>query len=343
MPFESRTFIALGAALTLIGTQNCSGSSDTGSSVEPGSGGTTSANLASGGASTTLGDSGLNGSGSDPGSLTGGSSSSSPGVYMLPDGFTPAELGGWQIAGPADQGVGSGGTGGTDVGTGGTDGDAGSDDCGTELLGIVRDFRRGDQDGGHADFETFTGSGEQDIVQHTLGADKKPVLAPGEHQFTTTEENFNQWYRNTDGVNDAYLIWFSFEPNNGVLTFQSGSFFPLDGIGWGNEGEPHNFHFTRELHTEFLYKGGETFTFTGDDDLWVFINNQLAIDLGGLHSEQTASVSLDAIAGMVGIEVGNNYPLDLFHAERHTDASNFRVDTNLEFTGCQIIVDPIVK
>jgi len=70
----------------------------------------------------------------------------------------------------------------------------------------------------------------------------------------------------------------------------------------------------------------------------VFINNKLAIDLGGLHSKQTDSISLDTQAAALGIKVGAAYNLDLFHAERHTSASNFRVDTNLEFTNCGTIV-----
>ena len=61
----------------------------------------------------------------------------------------------------------------------------------------------------------------------------------------------------------------------------------------------------------------------------MFINDQLAIDLGGLHSELTDSVALDDIADEFGIEVGNTYPLDLFHAERRIEASRFRIDTSL--------------
>jgi fibro-slime domain-containing protein len=89
---------------------------------------------------------------------------------------------------------------------------------------------------------------------------------------------------------------------------------------------------------KFRYKGGELFSFTGDDDLWVFVNDRLAIDLGGLHSAQTDVIDLDARAVELGIELGNEYALDLFHAERHTKASKFMVQSTLEFTNC----DPIV-
>ena len=93
----------------------------------------------------------------------------------------------------------------------------------------------------------------------------------------------------------------------------------------GNQGRPHNYHFTLELHTTFTYRGGEVLQFTGDDDLWVFIDQRLVLDLGGIHSAETGAVDLDSL----GLTVGQTYRLDLFFAERHTTESTFQLQTTI--------------
>jgi fibro-slime domain-containing protein len=74
--------------------------------------------------------------------------------------------------------------------------------------------------------------------------------------------------------------------------------------------------FTLQVHGEILYVGGETYSFTSDDDLWVFINGHLAVDLGGLHSATSMSVNLDEVANSLQLKAGDRFPLDLFYANR---------------------------
>lgn len=74
--------------------------------------------------------------------------------------------------------------------------------------------------------------------------------------------------------------------------------FPLDGRGLGDYSDGHNFHFTTELQYFFQYQGGETLTFRGDDDVWVFVNGRLAVDIGGVHGKAYGRVILGDDGGI---------------------------------------------
>lgn len=144
---------------------------------------------------------------------------------------------------------------------------------------------------------------------------------------------FNQWYNTIDGVNleiPQDLILAEDPARPGTYVYDNSQFFPLDGQGFGNTpNEAHNYHFTTEIHVKWQYEAGQVFTFRGDDDLWIFVNNRLALDVGGAHQALVGTIDFDARANELGITAGNAYQMDIFHAERQTFESNFRIETNI--------------
>ncbi len=173
-----------------------------------------------------------------------------------------------------------------------------------ELTGIVRDFKRGDQAGGHPDFQTASMSGRggfglvKGLVTSMLGTDGKPVYNPTRPSKDTilSEGSFGQWFRDVSDVNLSAPLTLSLSNGSseagGVYTYQNNAFWPINGMMFGNQGLTKNFHFTFELNTVFTYEPGQKFTFIGDDDVWVYVNGRLVIDLGGVHSAETGSVIL---------------------------------------------------
>ncbi len=217
-----------------------------------------------------------------------------------------------------------------------------------QLTGVIRDFKvsHPDMQRSGPNYNLIT-----NMVMPTIGEDRTPVLnADGLNAEYRVDSagSFYQWFHDVPNVNIAIphtiVLDNGMEEEGGLYTFaieKPQYFFPIDGRGWNDtatdkNGNLRNFYFTYEIHTEFTYSDPAqrdwpmVFTFTGDDDVWVYINDKLAVDIGGVHGQKTDSVNLDAEAASLGLEPGGTYKLDFFFAERHTTESNFRIETTMQ-------------
>ena len=91
------------------------------------------------------------------------------------------------------------------------------------------------------------------------------------------------------------------------------------------DGCRHNYSFSMKISAQFQYVKGQYFEFRGDDDVWVFINNRLVVDIGGCHSPVEGSVNLDTL----GLVEGKEYPFHIFFSERNATGSNFKMRTSI--------------
>jgi fibro-slime domain-containing protein len=217
-------------------------------------------------------------------------------------------------------------------------------------VGVNEDFGNGDCSGTPGDDGVTKG-----MVERILGPNGVPVRsATFPEESCTNAKYLDYWFIPTviaqsngvDYVNavckdlelelDAEGLWYAqiddSSPGGGFFVLDD--FRYLDAAGTvenvhydsalGNGGY-HNFGFTMKAVAEFEYVPGQYFEFNGDDDVWVFINKQLVVDIGGQHTKKFSSVNLDTL----GLIPGKTYPFHIFYAERKVSQSNFMMRTSM--------------
>ena len=153
------------------------------------------------------------------------------------------------------------------------------------------------------------------------------------------KEFTNAVCRDIDLVLDEEGFWLADISENN----EDGGFFPIDNLefldsaktvrnpkfDWDDQltknGKKHNYSFAMKISAQFKYIKGQYFEFRGDDDVWVFINNRLVVDIGGCHNPVERAVDLDTL----GLIEGREYPFHIFFSERNSNGSNFKMRTSI--------------
>lgn len=196
---------------------------------------------------------------------------------------------------------------------------------------------------------------EQGLAADRLGDDGLPVAQAG--QLTPNRGiDFKRWFQPMEGQNAEQVgaLELRYEANGAEFSFEASDFYPVDAAEFSQDDavndDGHNHLFTMSFAVPFrtLMNGDEKFVIRADDDTFVFLNDQLVLDMGGVHGAMTGGVTIDTtgevFASMNGSEwtetgvILNQHELAtlrVFHADR--DARDSVLE--LEITGMQLMLE----
>ena len=123
-----------------------------------------------------------------------------------------------------------------------------------------------------------------------------------------------------------------------------------------------NYNYAIACNGEFVYHAADDlfFKFEGDDDVYLFINGELVLDIGAAHSITDVSMKVNdyivwaqnvlensgshteaevARANKLNLQEGESYSFDFYYMERHGYGANCRIVSNIRVTDPSIQTD----
>ena len=97
----------------------------------------------------------------------------------------------------------------------------------------------------------------------------------------------------------------------------------------GKQNGGRNLHFCTESHANFRFRKGLKFSISGNDDIWVFVDNKLAIDIGGTHLAAPGYIDMDKF--LPNAEIGKYYDIDIYTCNRRSTSSDLKINANFTF------------
>lgn len=141
-------------------------------------------------------------------------------------------------------------------------------------------------------------------------------VAAQEHLFDTVECTGKTVYNSALTFAWSAIDTYKFGIDTDSEQFEDGKFLPVNSLDSKNN---NNFYFGMRLEAEFEvpenYDLPLEYSFAGDDDLWVFIDGVLVLDIGGRHGALTGKVDLETGRAVVTTYDSNDSLVQLPPAE----------------------------